>query len=95
MIEWVRENPVLGPFLLSIVYVVATVFCLPGIILTLGTGYALMQAYCSVWSKPLSVYKIVAVPVGSLCVFVGAELGASIAFLLSRYVFRKPLIYCV
>jgi phosphotransferase system glucose/maltose/N-acetylglucosamine-specific IIC component len=44
-IDWIRDNPILGPFILIIVYIIATVLFLPGIILTLGAGFALNEAY--------------------------------------------------
>ena len=40
-LKWVEENPVLGPVLLSLVYIVCVVFFFPGSILTLGSGFAL------------------------------------------------------
>jgi len=42
---WIKDNPVLGPFLLALVYIFAVVFFMPGSILTLGSGFALNQAY--------------------------------------------------
>ena len=61
-------------------YIVATIAFIPGTILTLGAGWAFQQAYNSTW---------VAVAVGSLSVWIGAEIGSCIAFLLGKFVFRK------
>lgn len=38
-LEWVRGYGVWGPVLLGLVYIVATVFMAPGLLLTLGAGY--------------------------------------------------------
>ena len=68
--------------MLAGVYVIATVLFLPGLILTLGAGFAFNQAYNSVGLAML---------VGTLSVWVGASIGATIAFLLGRYVFRSAI----
>ena len=39
-ITWVRNNPVAGPFVLAVVYIVCTILFIPGSILTLGAGLA-------------------------------------------------------
>ena len=39
-LEWVKENPVLGPIILCIVYIFCTVLFVPGSILTIGAGFA-------------------------------------------------------
>ena len=38
----------LGPFVLVLVYIVATLLFIPGLILTLGAGFAFAQAYGNV-----------------------------------------------
>jgi len=46
-LSWVEEHRVLGPVILILVYIVATVCFIPGAILTLGAGWAFQQAYGS------------------------------------------------
>jgi hypothetical protein len=50
-IEWLKDNPVLAPFVLVLAYIVATIFFFPGLILTLGAGFAFNQAYGNVGGK--------------------------------------------
>ena len=40
LINWIADNPALGAFVLAGLYVVATIFFIPGSILTLGAGWA-------------------------------------------------------
>ena len=37
---WLREHPVIGPITLSAIYVVITIFSLPGFVLALAAGVA-------------------------------------------------------
>ena len=60
-------------------YIIATVAFIPGTILTLGAGWAFQQAYEVTW---------IAVLVGSLSVWIGAEIGSCVAFLLGKFVLR-------
>jgi hypothetical protein len=50
-IDWLQDNPILAPFVLTIVYIFATIFFIPGLILTLGAGFAFNEAYGNVGSK--------------------------------------------
>lgn len=50
-IDFLRDNPILAPFILILAYIVATILFLPGLILTLGAGFAFNQAYGNVGSK--------------------------------------------
>jgi uncharacterized membrane protein YdjX (TVP38/TMEM64 family) len=67
---------------LSLAYIVATVFFIPGSILTLGAGYAFNLAFSSTF---------VAILVGVVSVWVGASIGSLVAFLLARYVFTDQV----
>jgi len=78
-VNWVKDHPLAGPFALSGVYVFCTVLFIPGSILTLGAGFAFKQAYKSTWH---------ALAVGSAAVWVGASVGAAIAMVLGRFVFK-------
>ena len=88
-----RDYPYLGPIIVIVSYIIATILFLPGLILTLGTGFAFTAAYKYLWSKPPNVFDLVSVsiPLGSVCVWIGAEIGAFCAFLLGRYIVRKPI----
>lgn len=77
-LAWIEENPVIGIFAFIGVYFVATVFFIPGSILTLGAGFVFANAF----GLGLGV------ALGVLAVFVGASAGACAAFLLGRYLFR-------
>ena len=48
--------------------------------MTLGAGWAFYQAYNSTW---------IALVVGTISVWIGAEIGSCIAFLLGKFVFRS------
>jgi len=40
-LEWLGENPAIGTVCLALIYIVATLFFIPGSLLTLGAGVAL------------------------------------------------------
>ena len=48
-LEWLGNHRFTGPLVLTFVMISATVLLLPGAIITVGTGVALMKAYDSVW----------------------------------------------
>lgn len=81
-LSWVQDNPVSGAFSYVIVYALATVLLLPGTPLTLGAGLVFTMALSS------TVYGIA---LGSLVVFFGATLGATLAFLLSGALLRAQV----
>lgn len=81
-IGFLARYPYVGPLMIILAYIIATVFFLPGLVLTLGSGFALNQAYGSVW---------IALPVASLSVWIGAEIGSICAFILGRYIIRRPI----
>ena len=77
-LEWIEANVVAGTFAFMGVYFVATVFFIPGSVLTLGGGF--------VFGKALSLGQGIAL--ASSAVFIGASLGAIASFLLGRYLLR-------
>lgn len=79
-IDWMEDNPILAPFVFIIVYTLATIFFFPGLILTLGAGFAFNEAYGNVG---------LAILVGSIAVWCGAMLGSMIAMLVGRYLLRE------
>jgi len=77
-LEWVEDNPTEGVFAFIGVYFIATVFFVPGTILTLGAGFVFSSAF------GLGI----GVLLGTLAVFLGASLGAIASFLLGRFLLR-------
>eukprot|EP00535_Pseudo-nitzschia_heimii_P001047 CAMPEP_0197188254 /NCGR_PEP_ID=MMETSP1423-20130617/17522_1 /TAXON_ID=476441 /ORGANISM="Pseudo-nitzschia heimii, Strain UNC1101" /LENGTH=343 /DNA_ID=CAMNT_0042640049 /DNA_START=46 /DNA_END=1077 /DNA_ORIENTATION=- len=78
-LEWVQNNVVAGVFGFMALYFLATIFFVPGSILTLGAGFVFSAALNSLgWGVLL----------GTGAVWVGASLGATASFLLGRYLFR-------
>lgn len=77
-LEWIEDNPVPGIFVFVVVYFIATVFFIPGSILTLGAGFVFANAF------GLGT----GVLLGTLTVFFGASSGAIVAFLLGRFLLR-------
>lgn len=75
-------NHIFGVLLVIIGLIIATVLFIPGIILTVATGYALYDVYSSV---------LLTIFVGSISVWLGSQIGSSIALYLGRYVFRESL----
>lgn len=77
-LEWIEDNPVAGLFVFMVVYFISTVLCVPGSILTLGSGFVFGNAF----GLGLGV------ALATLAVFVGATSGATVCFLLGRYILR-------
>jgi uncharacterized membrane protein YdjX (TVP38/TMEM64 family) len=77
---WLQENPVTGPLTLTAVYIIVTIFSLPGFVLALAAGVAFREAYGDTGR---------AVLVGGVSVFVGAWIGSNLAMLLARYLLRE------
>jgi uncharacterized membrane protein YdjX (TVP38/TMEM64 family) len=68
--DWVGQMGIAGIFIFIAVYAAATVLLTPGIILTIGAGFAF-----GLWK-------------GFVAVSAGATLGASLAFLVARFIAR-------
>jgi len=79
-LEWIEENVVWGVLTFILVYFLATIFFVPGSILTLGAGF--------VFSAALDNNLLWGVLLGTAAVWVGATTGAIASFLLGRYLFR-------
>ena len=77
-LEWIEQNPTAGFFVFMVVYFIATVFFVPGSILTLGAGFVFANAF---GLGP-------GVLLGTVSVFLGAGSGAIAAFLLGRFLLR-------
>eukprot|EP00540_Astrosyne_radiata_P010624 CAMPEP_0116835700 /NCGR_PEP_ID=MMETSP0418-20121206/7690_1 /TAXON_ID=1158023 /ORGANISM="Astrosyne radiata, Strain 13vi08-1A" /LENGTH=407 /DNA_ID=CAMNT_0004465395 /DNA_START=48 /DNA_END=1271 /DNA_ORIENTATION=- len=78
-LDWIEDNPIPGFFAFMVVYFVATVLFVPGSILTLGSGFVFANSF---GLGP-------GVLLGSLSVFLGASAGATVSFLLGRYLLRQ------
>ena len=74
-LKWIRKNPELGAFVFMLVYFLATILLIPGLILTIGCGIVFSQV----------VGQVGGLFLGAFVVFVGASSGASVAFLIARY----------
>ena len=70
---WIRSQGVLAPLVFGLIYIAATIFALPGSVLTIGGGL-LFGAW---W--------------GTLINWLSASLGATISFLLARYLGREAV----
>ena len=81
-LDWTKENPVPGWFVFTLVYFLATVLFIPGLILTLGAGFVFGHAF----GLGLGV------ALGTLSVFLGAFAGATVSFLLGRFLLRDWVI---
>ncbi|OEU19084.1 hypothetical protein FRACYDRAFT_268552, partial [Fragilariopsis cylindrus CCMP1102] len=81
-LNWVENNPIYGVLAFVLVYVVCTIFFIPGSILTLGAGFVFSASTSSLWTGVL---------LGTIAVFIGASIGAILSFLLGRYLFRDSI----
>jgi len=80
---WIENNITAGVFAFIGVYFLATIFWVPGSILTLGAGFVFSAALDSLgWGVLL----------GTGAVWVGASAGAIASFLLGRYLFRDGFV---
>mmetsp|Transcript_26005 Transcript_26005/g.38428 ORF Transcript_26005/g.38428 Transcript_26005/m.38428 type:complete len:315 (-) Transcript_26005:74-1018(-) len=77
-LEWIESHPILGLFGFIAIYVVCTVLFIPASILTVGAGFAFSGMF------GLGIGLLL----GSLTVFLGASIGAILAFLIGRYLLR-------
>ena len=77
-LEWIENNAVPGIFSFMAVYSIATVAFIPGAILTLGAGLVFARAFGFGGGLLIAVVSV----------FIGASLGAIVAFLFGRYLLR-------
>mmetsp|Transcript_20978 Transcript_20978/g.52036 ORF Transcript_20978/g.52036 Transcript_20978/m.52036 type:complete len:355 (+) Transcript_20978:150-1214(+) len=82
-LEWTHEHPYRGIIAVILCYIIATVFFVPGSILTFGAGFAIGSAV-----ENLYLGILLAV----IAVFIGASIGSICSFLLGRYLFRDCVI---
>jgi len=80
MVVFVKNNPLTGSLVICIGLILANIFMLPGALQWLSIGYIYSNAYTTV---PQIMLR--ALPVA----FIGIQIGSSLAFLLSRYLFRQ------
>ena len=78
ILEWMGRHPFIGGLAYILIYGVLTVFCVPGSALAIGAGYIYHHNF-----------GLVGLAVASFIVFFGAFLGAVLAFLNSRYLFKE------
>ena len=68
---WIEDLNVLGPIVFGIIYIIATIAFVPGLILTIAAG---------------ALFGLVR---GTIVVSISSVIGASLAFLIARYLARK------
>lgn len=78
-LEWVHIHPYRGAIAVILCYIIATVFFVPGSILTFGAGFAIGSAVDN---------TAMGVLLATGSVFIGASIGSICSFLLGRYLFR-------
>ena len=78
LLDWIKKNPLPGWFVFTFVYFAATILFIPGLILTLGAGFVFGHAF----------HLGLGVVIGTMSVFLGASFGATVSFLLGRYLLR-------
>ena len=76
-LEWVKSLGYGGPFLLSLVYAIATPLMVPGLVLTLGAGIAFLDL------PPVPILW------GVISVSLGSTVGATISFIFGRLLLRS------
>jgi uncharacterized membrane protein YdjX (TVP38/TMEM64 family) len=81
-LNWIAENPGAGVVAFMLVYFIATIFFIPGSILTLGAGFVFGASFGSLGAG---------IVLGTVSVFFGASGGAIVAFLLGRYLLRDSV----
>jgi uncharacterized membrane protein YdjX (TVP38/TMEM64 family) len=80
---WVSEYKIGGPFLISLITAGIVILVLPYTVVAVGSGYIYTQVYQDNLAVALSI--------GTASCFMGAWIGAIIAFLIGRYIFRKKI----
>jgi uncharacterized membrane protein YdjX (TVP38/TMEM64 family) len=79
---WISNNPVAGAFIICILSCTAVVCLGSYTLLAIGTGYSFNRAYNNVG---------IALAIGTVSVFIGAYIGALIAFPIGRFLCRKRI----
>ena len=79
-LQFVEDLGFWGAVLFAIVYIVATVFLIPGTILTLGAGFIFTQTTGS---------QVAGTFIATGVVFIGASIGATLAFLIGRFLLNE------
>ena len=77
--DWMESNKVAGVFSMLGFCTVATVMFVPGVVMTVGSGFIMHNVFDEKWQ---------AILLGTLTVLLGAWIGATLTFLLGRYVLQ-------
>jgi uncharacterized membrane protein YdjX (TVP38/TMEM64 family) len=77
-LSWIKDNTLVGSLLFIIIYITATLLFIPGSLLTIGAGIAFGAAFNAT----------IGIVIGSLCVWIGANIGADLSFLVGKFLFR-------
>eukprot|EP00934_Nitzschia_sp_Nitz4_P006422 Nitzschia sp. Nitz4//scaffold240_size29840//10832//11866//NITZ4_008017-RA/size29840-processed-gene-0.41-mRNA-1//-1//CDS//3329543747//6412//frame0 len=78
LLEWVEDNPGAGVVVFTFVTFMTTLFFIPGIVLTLGSGYVFSEGF----GLGLGVV------LGTISAFAGSFAGATVSFLLGRFLMK-------
>lgn len=81
LLELILDLGIGGYFAFVSFFALATCLLVPGIIMTVGSGFI----YSSLYGMTLGI------TIASILVFLGASLGATLSMLIGRYVFRKAM----
>lgn len=76
--NWLKLNPVAGPFVLAAILALGEIFFIPSSLLTVLAGFAFEKAY---------THHKYAIIVGTISAWFGISLGALITMGLGRFVF--------
>lgn len=79
LLVWLKDNSLLGALIFIFTYIIFTLFFIPGSILTLCAGYIYSYSTNNIFLGIL---------IGFLVVFIGSNIGATLAFLFSKYLFN-------
>eukprot|EP00904_Undaria_pinnatifida_P000308 jgi/Undpi1/10278/HiC_scaffold_28.g12730.m1 len=82
--DWIESNPKAGVVVFAVIFCVATLLFVPGLILTIGAGVAFGRALGFGWGLLF----------GSIAVIIGAMAACIIAFYLGRYVLHEQAQRC-
>jgi len=80
---WLSKHRFMGPLALIVTMIAFQIMMLPAVILTIGSGFALMKAYNSTW---------LAITIASISCHTGLWIGTIISLILARYMFRDEAI---
>ena len=79
---WISEHKVAGPFIICPLTTLTVVLMGPYTVFAVGSGYAFKKSYEN---------TAIAISIGTVTIFIGAYLGALIAFPIGRFMCRTKV----